>query len=302
MSNIKRRQCASCGGTLIVDSDKQIYRCTSCGSTYDYEYFRAEKIHDMGETYLSRGEFMAAIDAYKLLLNEYPHDCLALRGLMLAAARMKCMEDLLDRDLSKPFSFNNTLVHFVLDEASEEDKVYFDNFAKLYYLMNKHTKTNAEIRSLINEKRQNEKTIELEGYELNNYKIQTGYLAGKQPTSVFIMLWLLALALLCVMLIVVIPLFVGGYTTVGLFFGFFFLFAIGFVTFVNMTSIYPEIKEARELGSYIRGLQVDVAAADAKIGKLQSEAEDLADDIKKVIEDFADKDWLRITDFKRVKK
>jgi hypothetical protein len=89
---------------------------------------------------------------------------------------------------------------------------------------------------------------------------------------------------------------------VALFFGFFFLVAIGFVTFVNMTSIYPEIKEARELGSYIRGLQVDVAAADSKIGKLQSEADDLADDIKKVIEDFADKDWLRITDFKRVKK
>ena len=64
MSNIKKHQCPSCGGSLIIDNDKQLYHCTFCGSTYDYEYFREEQMHEMGETFLSRGEFMAAIDAY----------------------------------------------------------------------------------------------------------------------------------------------------------------------------------------------------------------------------------------------
>jgi len=297
MSKIKRHQCASCGGMLIVDYDKQMYRCASCGSTYDYEYFRDEQIHNMGETYLSRGEFMAAIDAYKLILEKYPHDLPALRGLMLAAGRMKNMDDLLGRDPGKAFSFNNALVHMVLDEASEEDKGYFETFAKIYYNMNKLTKTNSEIRSLTSEKNQMEKTIELEEYELNNYEIQTGYLAGKQPTPVFVMLWMLAIAIFCVMLIVEIPLFVSGYTTVALFFGFFFLVFIGFVVFVNMTSIYPEIKEARDLESYIRGLRVDVAATESKIGKLKNEAEELSGDIKKAIDDFARKDWLIISDY-----
>ena len=60
MSNIKKRRCPSCGGNLTVDNEKQMYCCMSCGSSYDYEYFREEQMHDMGETYLSRGEFMAA--------------------------------------------------------------------------------------------------------------------------------------------------------------------------------------------------------------------------------------------------
>ena len=53
MSNINKHQCPSCGGSLIVDNEKQMYRCTSCGSSYDYDYFREEKLHEMGETEMS---------------------------------------------------------------------------------------------------------------------------------------------------------------------------------------------------------------------------------------------------------
>ena len=42
MSSIKKHQCPSCGGTLSVDNERQMYRCKFCGSTYDYEYFREE--------------------------------------------------------------------------------------------------------------------------------------------------------------------------------------------------------------------------------------------------------------------
>ena len=44
MSITTKHQCPSCGGYLNVDNDKQMYRCASCGSTYDFDYFREEKL------------------------------------------------------------------------------------------------------------------------------------------------------------------------------------------------------------------------------------------------------------------
>ena len=72
MSAIQKHQCPSCGGSLIIDGEKQMYRCTSCGSAYDYDYFRADRLHEMGEKNLSRDEFGAAVDAYRLLLKKNP--------------------------------------------------------------------------------------------------------------------------------------------------------------------------------------------------------------------------------------
>lgn len=131
MGQIKKRQCPSCGGNLIDDSEKQIYRCASCGSSYDYDYFREEQLHEMGETYLSRGEVEAAVDAYRLILKKAPHDFLALRGLMLASAYLRDMDGLSSIGDAKHFSYDSQLVSEVLDAASEEDKEYFSEFAKI---------------------------------------------------------------------------------------------------------------------------------------------------------------------------
>ena len=88
MSITTKHQCPSCGGYLIIDNDKQLYRCVSCGSTYDFDYFREEKLLELGDTALSRGEFDAAVDVFKLILQNDPHDFQANRGMMLAAARL----------------------------------------------------------------------------------------------------------------------------------------------------------------------------------------------------------------------
>lgn len=98
MSRIKKHQCPSCGGNLAVDNDKQLYHCSFCGSTYDYEYFREDEMHETGEKYLSRGEFMAAVDAYRFTLTKDPHDFFALRGLMLAADIRMLIYELLKKD------------------------------------------------------------------------------------------------------------------------------------------------------------------------------------------------------------
>ena len=95
MSITTKHQCPSCGGCLSVDNDKQMYRCASCGSTYDFDYFREEKLLELGDTYLARGEFKAAVDVFKLILQNDPHDFQANRGMMLAAARMHSIDDII---------------------------------------------------------------------------------------------------------------------------------------------------------------------------------------------------------------
>ena len=101
MSIIKKHQCHSCGGELTAGNGKQMYYCASCGSTYDYEYFGEEQMRETGETHLSRGEFLAAVDAFNFILEKNPQDFLALRGLLLASAHLTDMDELVREDKRK---------------------------------------------------------------------------------------------------------------------------------------------------------------------------------------------------------
>ena len=58
MNDIKKHICPTCGGTLIVNVERQMYECPFCGMTFDYDYFRekngleiADKSLNAGETY-----------------------------------------------------------------------------------------------------------------------------------------------------------------------------------------------------------------------------------------------------------
>lgn len=73
---------------------------------------------------------MATTEAYEFMLKKDPHDFLALRGLMLAAAHMTDMSEL-DQD-NKEFAYDSETVSRVIESASEEDKKYFTEFAKIY--------------------------------------------------------------------------------------------------------------------------------------------------------------------------
>ena len=190
MSKIKKDQCPSCGGNLIDDSEKQMYRCTSCGSSYDYDYFREEKLHGLGETYLSRGESRAAVDAYKLILEKKPHDFLALRGLMLASAYLKDMDGFSRIVDAKHFSYDSQLVGEVLDAASEEDKEYFSEFEKIYVNKQKLIDCNREIESLRREREKIEAHIRFVDGTRYEYYFKTKH--GEQnPRFVFILVWCL---------------------------------------------------------------------------------------------------------------
>ena len=293
MGKIKKRQCPSCGGNLTEDSEKQIYRCTSCGSSYDYDYFREEQLHLMGETYLSRGEVEAAVDAYRLILKKTPHDFLALRGLMLAAAYLKDMNGLSRIGDAKHFSYDSQLVSEVLDAASEEDKEYFSEFAKIYVNKQKQIDCNREIKSLHQEYEREEAYIRLTDNTRYEYYFETKY-GHHDPEPIFIAVW-------CLTIIQTLPLFNGFiynlvegdsaalFAVVG---GLVLLIGLG----INYLIVYPKIKMIKKIDADISNLKIESEATARKINELEAEAEKFSDDIRKAIWDFIEKDRLITAD------
>ena len=307
MSKIKKNQCPSCGGNLIDDGEKQIYRCASCGSSYDYDYFREEKLHGMGETYLSRGESRAAVDAYKLILGKKPHDFLALRGVMLAAAYLKDIDGLTRIGEAKHFSYDSELVDEVLDAASEEDTEYFSEFGKIYVNKKELIDRKREIESLRREHESMEAKIRFTDNIRYEYYVESKH--GKQsPKTLFIIVWVLTA-------VYSVPSLVGIFDNIdeG---GISILFAVicGLALLIgsgiNFLFLYPRMKMIKEIDDYVRELKIESEATLRKIKALEAEADKLSDDIRKAIRDFVKKDSLitkdsvkeQVSEFGKIKK
>ncbi len=293
MGQIKKRQCPSCGGNLIDDSEKQIYRCASCGSTYDYDYFREEQLHAMGETYLSRGEVKAAVDTYRLILKKSPHDFLALRGLMLAAAYLRDMDGFARMGEAKHFSYDPQLTGEVFDAASEEDKEYFSEIGKIYADKKQLIDRNREIESLHREREKIEADIRFTDKTRYEYYIETKR-AQFHPRSVFIAVW-------CFTALYFVPSFIGIFDNIDedglpIFFvvvcGLALLFGCGF----NFLIVYPKMRMIKRIDADIRNLKAESEATAGKIRALEAEAEKLSDDIRKAIWDLVRTDRRIVTD------
>ena len=293
MSKIKKNQCPSCGGNLIDDSEKQMYRCTSCGSSYDYDYFREERLHSMGETYLSRGEVEAAVDAYRLILKKAPHDFLALRGLMLAAAYLKDMDGFAHISDARHFSYDSSLAGEVFDAASEEDKEYFSEFGKIYVNKEKQIDLNREIKSLRQERESIEAKIRFTDNTRYEYYFEGRHGSQLPPITVFIIIWCFT-----------------GYFGVSGIFGAFGMETVGAAASlaiigglfllagfcVNFFFVYPRMKAIKMIDAEVKELNAESDRTAEKIKALEAEAEELSDDIRKAIRDFVKKDSLMTKD------
>lgn len=81
------KSCASCGGELIVNLDRQVYECPFCGVTYDFDFIRDETAMDEAEEALSKSQFLKADAIYAYILTVDPKNFTALRGRILCAAK-----------------------------------------------------------------------------------------------------------------------------------------------------------------------------------------------------------------------
>lgn len=134
MAELLKHLCSSCGGPLIIDTDAQLYRCPYCGVTYDYAYFDEEDALTKGMTALRRGEFRTAAEVFDFILAKDPHDFFALRGRLLAKAKVTGVKELNKADVILAIPYDKVKAEEELEAAAEEDKVYFTKLMTIFNL------------------------------------------------------------------------------------------------------------------------------------------------------------------------
>ncbi|WP_034448848.1 hypothetical protein [Butyrivibrio sp. AE2032] len=299
MSNIKKHQCPSCGGNLSIDNDKQLYHCTFCGSTYDYEYFREEQMHEMGATYLLRKEFQAAADAYKFILSKDPHDFLALRGLMLAAARLKNMDELVRRNKNKDFSYNRQFVSDAVEGASEEDKEYFEDLGKLYSDLKRLSDCTGEIETLGKARRKTEEAIHNNEKTRNEYYFKDRYSIEYAPHSVFMIVGLANIIFILLTFICAVILCTKGDGHLAFVVALFCVLANIAIAVLNFKLVYPRVKKINEIDAANGELYSESEKTAGKIKELKEESDRLATELNVSVSEFVKKDKLIMRDLEQ---
>lgn len=291
MSITTKHQCPSCGGYLNVDNDKQMYRCASCGSTYDFDYFREEKLLELSDTYLARGEFKAAVDVFKLILKNDPHDFQANRGMMLAAARMHGIDEIISNEKPEEFSYDSQMVSEAVESSSEEDKGYFTEFEKLYSEKKNLADRLNEIQSLKDEEQRLEASIRLTDDSRYHYYITTKYEKLKSPKSMFIMNWCFVAFFVAFAIFFVLPVIVLGKDAVWV--AYLSLISVTIaaaITINNLVSVYPRVKKINDIDKHIEDLKTELIRLGEKIETCEAEAEKFSVTLINFGRDFVEKD------------
>lgn len=291
MSITTKHQCPSCGGYLSVDNDKQMYRCASCGSAYDFDYFREEKLLELGDTYLARGEFKAAVDVFKLILKNDPHDFQANRGMMLAAARMHGIDEIISNEKPEEFSYDSQMVSEAVESSSEEDKGYFTEFEKLYSEKKNLADRLNEIQSLKDEEQRLEASIRLTDDSRYHYYITTKYEKLKSPKSMFIMNWCFVAFFVSFAIFFVLPVIVLGKDAVWV--AYLSLISVTIaaaITINNLVSVYPRVKKINDIDKHIEELKTELIRLSEKIEACEAETEKFSVTLIYSCRDFVEKD------------
>ena len=130
------KSCASCGGELIVNLDRQVYECPFCGVTYDFDFIRDETAMDEAQEALAKSQFLKADAIYAYILTVDPKNFTALRGRILCAAKWTGLEiasknaEIYMRKAHIP-----TMKERVEDAVSvceTSDRPYFEEFVKIF--------------------------------------------------------------------------------------------------------------------------------------------------------------------------
>ena len=288
--NIRKHQCPSCGSNLTVDTDKQMYRCSFCGSTYDYEYFREEQMHELAATYLARKENRAAIDAYHFILNKDPHDFLALRGLMLAAGDLRDIDNLAKEDIRDDFRYDTRLVAEAREKAGTDDKEYFEEFTDIYNDLKTNSDLVHEIDNLRKERRVIEDTIAISEKEKREscFKDKSGN--EYHPMFVFVLFWVIV-SLLTIGGIVL--LFGCRDMSTGIDACVFILIADIILAALNLKIAYPRLQEIKAKEAAVGELYTKSGSLGGKVRELYHKADKLKADLDSSIPKFIAKDKER---------
>ena len=231
---------------------------------------------------------MATTEAYECMLKKDPHYFLALRGLRLSAAHLTYTKEL-DQD-NKEFDYDSKIVSRVIENASEEDKKYFSEFAKVYAEKKRMFDYSEEIEALLEEKNKINSVI------AQNSEVGLGEeRTYDEPITGFIAMWVGA-AVFMLMALVFAKDLINAYASnsgdadlilpVVIFFGSISLILI----VVNILSYYPGRRKIKIMQKANSKLYEEVNKIDDKIRDLEKESSKLTGDIRRFIHEFVRKD------------
>ena len=150
MEIIKGHICPTCGGVLDIDIERQMYICSYCGVTFDYEYFREEEMMEHAYKMLKSSQFVAAADEFDFLLTKDPHDFKAIRGSVMAAACIPEIRSLSDEKvvLTVDPKAGQKAYKKLSENLDTEGKAYFEKFIKLLELIRSYQEDDVSVKDL----------------------------------------------------------------------------------------------------------------------------------------------------------
>lgn len=101
MAVLKSYTCTKCAGVLIFDADQEYFDCPFCGTRFDSVDFHGDELLEQAEECLKKSEFPLAKEKLVKILEKDQSDFRALRGMILAEARVSTLEGLEDPDFYK---------------------------------------------------------------------------------------------------------------------------------------------------------------------------------------------------------
>lgn len=251
------------------------------------------QMHETGETQLSRGEFLAAIDSFNSILEKAPHDFFALRGLLLASAHLADMDELAREDKRKGFAYNAVLINEAIESASEEDREYFKEFGRIFSDKKKLYDLNHEINSLKEEQKRIQSQITLHNRDRELYYVMDKHGQMKDPKVTFFPLVIVGGS----MLLLSLPFFImhANLETYDVTQGIAWFCVITGIILAGCSFIFifPKVIWVNEIDKYLKVLQTELVQVEEKIKSLETEADELSDCIRTSCRDFVMKDKLK---------
>jgi len=274
-----------CGGPLDIDFDRQLYVCSHCGVTHDYEYFREDDVYTKARKALAAGEFGAAKDAYDFILSKDPHDFEALCGLILCRNKKKTMSSILT---SSGMHFSEKLEELVFakDNCLPEHRDYFEKMSEAARLFGQYKEMQIEVHRIESKRSEEAKTLGALKHEYIN--IDNRFVNGlddlmEQKTAK-------GEPVLLVFIIVILAI------TIALVYFFGWLSLAGVAVIIAIAAAIAVVDKQNKL----KGLRQDIASSEKRMEELsdeirnkKSEAEEIHALYREKKEEISDADPLK---------
>lgn len=295
MGDTKKHICGSCGGALKIDTAKQLYVCPFCGITYDYAYFKEDDVFEKAETFASRGEYAAAIDACEFYLTKDPHSVRALEKIMLLKYEITDLEKFRMTNVLKFFKGKPKTTEYLIEQAEGEGRERLEKIsgiigkaAECHRLHNDMTAIDREIKDCQRVYDEKDKSalgmyVEEDASDPENKKMIDPHVPLKKATVVY------RIILSCLLFATIAFCIFGPKYGIA-YFSCIFLAAgcaVGYDAYKRISELQRKCSYVDDCRGQMQSMQKQIDMLNFKKSELQKKFDALKEEIGKVIDELA---------------